>query len=92
MITSIPFYSSIKDLISWWKGTEKEKEVSLNYKFERCPNYEYRWERPDTIQEKFNQGFEYHYEKDKCKRIRYFLVCKNKGVVELVLIKRVLKG
>jgi hypothetical protein len=88
MISSIPFYGSIKDLIIWWKWKEKEKEVGLNYNFEKDLSYDYRWERPDTIQERFQDGFEYYFEEDKIKRIRYILVCKNKGVVELILIKK----
>ena len=92
MITSIPFYTPIKDLISWLKGTEKKKEVSLEYKFERSQNYEYRWERPDKIQERINEGFSYFYEEDKIKRKRFILVCKHNGIVELVLIKKALKG
>lgn len=88
MISSIPFYGLIKDLINWCKWKEKKKEVGLNYNLERDPSYEYRWERPDTIQERFRDGFEYYFEEDKIKRIRYILVCKNKGVVELILIKK----
>lgn len=91
MITSIPFYSFFKDVISWWKWEEKDKEVGPNYKVEGNSNTEYRWETPDRIQEKFGEGFTYVYEEDKVNRIRYRVVWKRHGIVENILIKKLLK-